>query len=81
VGGVMAVYQRSEQWAQRRAAIEAWAALLFGEVDRLLGQPVSRESWGLDAPFEEARIKRARRRRAARRAAEAPARRSGPAVG
>lgn len=62
--GVMAVYQRSELWEQKRRALEAWAEILLGEVARSQRQPLDREAWGLTAPFEEARIRRPRARRA-----------------
>lgn len=60
--GVMAVYQRSDLWEQQRRAIEAWAALLMEEVERQQKRPLSRETWGLEAPFEDIRIRRPRRR-------------------
>ena len=56
--GVMAVYQRSEMWGQRRAALDLWAELLFAEIEKQLGRPVSRETWGFDEPFSEVRIVR-----------------------
>ncbi|WP_424813536.1 site-specific integrase [Roseococcus sp. YIM B11640] len=60
--GVMAVYQRAEMLALQRQAIERWAELLFAEIDRqgaANGKPqISRETWGFDVPFEEARIRR-----------------------
>lgn len=62
--GVMAVYQRSELWDQQRRAVEAWADLLMAEVERQQKRPLSRESWGFEAPFEEVRIRRPRRRSA-----------------
>jgi integrase len=61
--GVMAVYQRSEQWEQQRRAIEAWAELLLGEVARIEKVPLDRDAWGFTAPFQDARIRRARKPR------------------
>ncbi|MDP3417906.1 site-specific integrase [Falsiroseomonas sp.] len=67
--GVMRVYQRSEQWEQKRAALVAWMDLLMDEVGKLQGRPVDRDTWGFDQPFAEARIKRlgAKRKPAKRR--------------
>ncbi len=73
--GVMAVYQRSELWAKRVAAVTLWADLLFAAVDAKLGKPVSRETWGFEAPFAEARIKRPEKAQAA----PTPAARPSPA--
>lgn len=56
--GVMAVYQHSEQWRQRIHALNLWADLLFAAIEKRLGAPVSRETWGFDAPFVEIRVKR-----------------------
>ncbi len=47
--GVIAVYQVSEFWEARRAALALWAKLLGEALD---GQ------WGLDEPFREARLRR-----------------------
>jgi hypothetical protein len=65
--GVMAVYQRSELWEQKRRALDAWADLLLGEVARQQRRPLDRETWGFDEPFEEARIPRPRKAPARRR--------------
>lgn len=58
--GVMATYNRSDMWLKRREALDLWVRLLFDEVDRAQGTPVSRESWGFDAPFEDVRLVRPR---------------------
>lgn len=63
--GVMAIYQRSDLWEQQRQAIEAWGEMLLAEVARQLRKPLDRETWGLEEPFADARIKRPRRARAA----------------
>jgi integrase len=60
MGGVMGVYQRSELWVRRREAIDLWTRLLMEAVGQRLGRPVCRETWGFDAPFEDARISRHR---------------------
>jgi integrase len=56
--GVMAVYQRSDQWAQQRAALDAWAALLLGAAGRIRGAPIEAPAWGLDQPFTDAVVRR-----------------------
>lgn len=60
--GVMATYNRSEMWVKRRAALDLWVELLFDAVDRALGTPISRETWGFDSPFREVQLKAASHR-------------------
>lgn len=56
MGGVMAVYQRSELWQKRRQAIELWAELLMGAVAARLKVPPGEAAWGLKQPFQDAKI-------------------------
>lgn len=58
MGGVMGVYQRSDFWAQRRRAIEAWSDLLMERVHARMQVPLCRETWGFTAPFKDVRLKR-----------------------
>lgn len=58
MAGVMGVYQRSELWEQKRRALDAWAEILLGEVARVEGRPLDRETWGFDQPFAEVAISR-----------------------
>jgi len=67
MSGVMGVYQHSEQWKQKRTALTAWAELLMEEVERQQKWPLSRQTWGFDAPFADARIVRASRKGRGRR--------------
>ena len=57
MGGVMAVYQRSDFWQKRREALDLWAGLLMEAVGRIQGRPVDRVTWGFDEPFRELRIR------------------------
>jgi integrase len=72
MGGVMGVYQRSDFWAQRRRAIEAWAELLLDRVHARMRVPLCRETWGFTAPFEEVRLRRPAVRRSRPRPAPGP---------
>jgi integrase len=51
--GVMGTYQQSELLKKRAEAVELWADQLFAAIDKVLGKPLSRETWGFDKPFEE----------------------------
>jgi integrase len=61
MGGVMGVYQRSELWLKRRQAMDLWADLMMRAVGAAQGKPVSRQTWGFDQPFVDARIVRPER--------------------
>lgn len=56
--GVMGTYQQSEMLMKRAEAVELWADQLFVAIDRVLGEPVSRETWGFDESFEDRVIRR-----------------------
>lgn len=66
--GVMAVYQQSEMLRSRAKAVEAWAEMLFAEIDRQLvaegAEPVSRETWGFDRPFSDRIVQRVKKEKA-----------------
>jgi len=81
LSGVMAVYQRSELWVKRRAAIEAWTDALMEAVARQHGKPVGQATWGFDEPFEEVRLLRpaADKKKAALPKRQAPPARVGKA--
>lgn len=80
MSGVMGTYQQSEMLKKRAEATELWADQLFGAIDKVLGKPVSRETWGFDEPFEEAAIRREVAAAANQPAAHPPRRRPGAAA-
>jgi hypothetical protein len=75
--GVMGTYQQSELLKKRAEAVELWADQLFAAIDKVLGKPVSRETWGFDEPFEERSIRRSAPAAGDQPAARRPRRRPG----
>lgn len=55
--GVVGIYQRSELWDRRVAAMAKWAELLGGAVAKLTHKPLP-EAWGLDRPLADTPLAR-----------------------